>query len=143
MRVLVQKLSGQSKDIGYAHEGDSGLDLYSTQSMELKPLERKLVPTGIKIEMPHGIEAQIRPKSGLAINHGITLLNTPGTIDSSYRGEIKVIAVNLGSENYRIEEGQKIAQMVFAKVEHPELVLVKELGQTTRNEGGFGSTGLK
>ncbi len=143
MRVLVQKLSEKSKDIGYAHEGDSGLDLYSTQSMELKPLERKLVPTGIKIEMPKEIEAQIRPKSGLAINHGITLLNTPGTIDSSYRGEIKVIAINLGSENYKIEEGQKIAQMVFAKVEHPELILVKEIGKTSRNEDGFGSTGLK
>mgnify|MGYP001573189449 FL=1 len=93
--------------------------------------------------MPLGLEAQIRPKSGLAINHGITLLNSPGTIDSSYRGEIKVIAINLGNEKYVIEEGQKIAQMVFAKVEHPELVLSKALGATTRNEGGFGSTGLK
>ncbi|MEK6941789.1 MAG: dUTP diphosphatase [archaeon] len=143
MRVLVQKIDGKARNLEYAHEGDSGIDLFSTKEIELKPLERQLVPTGIRLEMPLGLEAQIRPKSGLAINHGITLLNSPGTIDSSYRGEIKVIAINLGNEKYVIEEGQKIAQMVFAKVEHPELVLSKALGATTRNEGGFGSTGLK
>ena len=143
MRVLVQKIDSKARNLEYAHVGDSGIDLYSTKTIELKPLERQLVPTGIRLEMPLGLEAQIRPKSGLAINHGITLLNSPGTIDSSFRGEIKVIAINFGNEKYVIEEGQKIAQAVFAKVEHPKFVLSKGLGGTTRNEGGFGSTGLK
>ncbi len=143
MKVLVQKMHGAVKDLSYVHDGDSGIDLYSNETVELKPLERKLVGTGIKIQMPKTLEAQIRPKSGLALNNGITLLNTPGTIDSSYRGEIKIIMINFGEQSYKIEAGQKIAQLVFAKVEYPHLEVVEKLDDSTRMDGGFGSTGLK
>lgn len=142
-KVLVQKTSNESKELVYAHEGDSGLDICAVESVKIKPLERKLVSTGLKLQMPKGIEAQIRPKSGLALKHGITLLNSPGTIDSSYRGEIKVIMANLGNEIFEVAAGQKIAQVVFAKVEHPEIEYVKELQKTKRNESGFGSSGLR
>jgi len=126
----------------YSHNGDSGMDLYSVEDIIIHPMERKLIRTGIRIEIPSGYEAQIRPKSGLAINHGITHLNTPGTIDSNYRGEIKIILINLGSEPYKVEKGRKIGQMVFSKVETAVLEETKELNQTSRGDGGFGSTGL-
>jgi len=126
----------------YAHKGDSGVDLYSTEDCVLKPMERRLVGTGIKVAIPYGYEGQIRPKSGLAINHGISQVNSVGTIDSSYRGEIKVPLINLSQEPYEIEKGKKIAQMIFAKVEEAEFEEVEVLEETTRNEGGFGSTGL-
>jgi len=105
-------------------------------------MERKLVSTGLMIEMPHGYEAQIRPKSGLAINHGITHANCVGTIDSCYRGEIKVPMINLSDKPYMIEKGKKIGQMVFAKVEEAIFEEVDELSETSRGENGFGSTGL-
>ena len=127
----------------YAHEDDAGLDLYSIETVELKPLERKLISTGVSIELPEHMEAQVRPKSGLAINHGITLLNTPGTIDPGYRGEIKVIAVNLSDSAYTIKEKEKIAQLVFAEFRKAELIPVEKLNETKRGEKGFGSTGLK
>src|SRR3990167_8186522 len=101
----------------YAHKGDSGVDLYAAEEYTLKPMERKLMPTGLKLEIPYGYEGQVRPKSGLAINHGISHANCVGTIDSSYRGEIKVPIINLGNKSYKIEKGKKIGQMVFAKVE--------------------------
>ncbi len=142
VRVKIQKISASARMPEMAHEGDSGFDLFSSETISLKPGERKLVPTGIKISMPKGLEAQVRPKSGLAIKHGISVLNTPGTIDSGYRGEIKVILVNLGKEEYRVEQGKKIAQIVFARVECPELVESSELDKTKRSDGGFGSTGL-
>ena len=126
----------------YVHKGDSGVDLYAAEDYTLKPMERKLIGTGIKIEIPHGYEAQVRPKSGLAIEHGISHANSIGTIDSGYRGEIKVPLINLGDKAYKIEKGKKIAQMVFAKVEEAVFEEVDELGPTARNEGGFGSTGL-
>lgn len=107
----------------------------------LKPMERVLVPTGIAVEIPPGFEAQIRPRSGLAIRHGITLLNTPGTIDADYRGEIKVILINLGSEDFVVRRGDRIAQMVIAPVIKVELEEVEELSPTKRLTGGFGSTG--
>jgi len=107
----------------------------------LKPMERALIPTGIAIEIPPGYEAQIRPRSGLAIRHGITLLNTPGTIDADYRGEIKVIVINLGSEDFVIKRGDRIAQMVICPVVKVELQEVEELSSTERSDGGFGSTG--
>jgi len=143
MIVKIKKISEDAKMPCYAHEGDSGMDLYSTEDVTLKSLERKAIETGIKIELPSGYEAQVRPKSGLALNHGISVLNTPGTIDSGYRGEIKVIAVNLSSEEYKIEKGKKIAQIVFCKVEKVVLEESTELNETKRNEGGFGSTGLE
>lgn len=107
----------------------------------LKPMERALIPTGVAIEIPPGYEAQIRPRSGLAIRHGITLLNTPGTIDADYRGEIKVIVINLGSEDFVIKREDRIAQMVICPVVKVELQEVEELSSTERSDGGFGSTG--
>ena len=142
VKVKVQKIKDNATIPKYAHEGDAGVDLHSTEDYVLKPGERILVSTGIKIAVPKGYEAQIRPKSGLALKHGITVLNTPGTIDAGYRGEVGVIAVNLGKEDYKIEKGKKIAQMIVNKVEEVEFEEVDELDNTTRNEGGFGSTGL-
>lgn len=139
--IKMQKISGVPTPC-YAHKGDSGVDLYAAEESVLKPMERKLIPTGIKLEIPYGYEGQIRPKSGLAINHGISHANAVGTIDSGYRGEIKVPLINLGDKPYRVEMGKKIGQLVFAKVEEAVFEEVKELGKTTRNENGFGSTGL-
>jgi dUTP pyrophosphatase len=107
----------------------------------LASLERKLIPTGIYLELPSGFEAQIRPRSGLAIKQGLTCLNSPGTIDADYRGEIKVILINLSGEVQQIENGDRIAQMVFQQVEMAELIEVSSIESTTRNEGGFGHTG--
>ena len=140
IKVKIKKLK-DVKTPAYAHKGDAGVDLYSAEDYILKPMERKLVSTGIKIAIPLGYEAQIRPKSGLAVKHGISIVNTPGTIDAQYRGEVCVIAINLGNEDFKIEKNSKIAQMVFKKVEEAELEEVEELDDTTRGEGGFGSTG--
>ena len=141
LKIEITKTS-DAKLPQYANSGDSGVDLYSTEDYNLKPMERQLISTGIKIAIPEGYEAQIRPKSGLAINHGISPINTPGTIDSSYRGEIKVPIINLGQESYIIEKGKKIAQMIFTKVEKAEFVELQELNSTTRGNKGFGSTGI-
>jgi len=141
LNVKIKKIA-EVKTPYYAHKGDSGVDLYSAEEYVLKPMERRLISTGIKIEIPHGYEAQVRPKSGLAVEHGISHANSIGTIDSGYRGEIKVPLINLSDKSYKIEKGKKIAQMVFAKVEEAVFEEADELGSTTRNEGGFGSTGL-
>jgi len=111
------------------------------EPLTIKPLERALVPTGLFIEIPNGYEAQIRPRSGLAIKNGITCLNTPGTIDADYRGEIKIILINLSNEQHAIQPGDRIAQMIIQKVEKAFLVPVIELNETERNAGGFGHTG--
>lgn len=142
MKVVVVKLGKGVKDLEFNHIGDAGADLYANETKVLKPGGRALIGTGIKISFQKGYEAQVRPKSGLAINHGITVLNTPGTIDSTYRGEIKVIVINLGKEKYKIEKGKKIAQLIFTKVEQPEFVIASGLDETARGEGGFGSTGI-
>lgn len=142
LNVKIQKITDDAKLPIYAHEGDAGMDVYSNEDCVLKPGERKLVGTGVRIAVPAGHECQVRPKSGLAVKHGISVVNTPGTIDSGYRGEVKVIMINLGQEDYKVEKGSKIAQLVFNKVESAELEEVKELDETTRNEGGFGSTGI-
>ena len=141
LKIKIKKVS-DVKTPSYAHKGDSGVDLYAAEDYLLKPMERKLIRTGIKIEIPHGYEAQVRPKSGLAVEHGISHANSVGTIDSGYRGEIKVPVINFGDKPYKIEKGKKIGQMVFAKVEEAVFEEVEELNETTRNEGGFGSTGL-
>lgn len=141
LQVKIKKIA-DVKTPFYAHKGDSGMDLYAAEECTLKPMERKLVGTGLKIAVPHGYEAQVRPKSGLAIEHGISHANCIGTIDSSYRGEIKVPMINLSDKPYRIEKGKKIGQMVFAKVEEAVLEEVQEIGETTRSDKGFGSTGL-
>ncbi|MEO6548857.1 MAG: dUTP diphosphatase [Ferruginibacter sp.] len=127
----------------YATEGSAGMDINAdlTRSITLSPLERILVPTGLYIELPEGYEAQLRPRSGLAIKQGITCLNSPGTIDSDYRGEIKIILINLSNEPQEIHPGDRIAQMVFSKVEKAMLVLVQQLNNTQRGEGGFGHSG--
>ena len=129
----------------YATVHSAGLDLRADleQSLILKPLERSLVPTGLFIELPEGYEAQIRPRSGLAIKHGISLVNTPGTIDPDYRGEIKVIVVNLSDTPFTLEPGERIAQMVIARFEHISWNEVESLSETDRGEGGFGHTGVK
>ena len=141
--VKIKKLTSDAILPTYAHDGDAGMDLFSIEEVTLKPMEVKLVRTGIALSIPNGYEVQIRPKSGLALNHGITLLNTPGTIDSGYRGEIKNIMINLSNKDFKIEKGMKIAQMVFNEVERAILEEVEELDQTKRAGNGFGSTGLK
>ena len=129
----------------YATELSAGMDLRAalTESVELKPLERKLIPTGLYIELPAGFEAQIRPRSGLALKKGVTVLNTPGTIDADYRGEIGVILVNLSQEPFVVEPGERICQMVIARYEPVQLEPVTVLSETVRGEGGFGHTGKK
>jgi dUTP pyrophosphatase len=127
----------------YQTSGSAGMDLYASLSAEmvLEPLQRTIVPTGLHIALPQGFEAQIRPRSGLAIKQGITCLNTPGTIDSDYRGEIKVILINLSQEKQVIRNGDRIAQMVIAKYEATDWKQVLVLTESLRGEGGFGSTG--
>lgn len=142
MKVRVKKIHKDAKIPNYAHQGDSGMDLYSVEEATIEPGERKMVGTGLQISLPKGFEAQVRPKSGLAANFGVTVLNTPGTIDSSYRGEIVIIVANLGKESFKVEKGKKIAQMVIARVEEAEIKEVEELDDTARKDGGFGSTGL-
>ncbi len=141
MKVKVKKLNPDARELEYAHKGDSGVDLYAAEEMVIKKGERRLVPTGLSIAMEEGFEAQVRPKSGLALREGITVLNTPGTIDSCYRGEVGVIVINLSEKDFEVKKGKKIAQMVFSKVEKAEIEYAEELDETTRNDGGFGSTG--
>lgn len=144
MTVLkIEKLPHNNILPEYKTEGAAGMDLCAaiSEPMELKPLERKLVPTGLKIELEHGYEAQVRPRSGLSIKHGITLINCVGTIDEDYRGEVCVPIVNISNETYTIQPNERIAQMVIARVEQAKLEVVTELTETTRGEGGFGSTG--
>lgn len=127
----------------YATEGSAGLDLraWMSESIDLQPMERKMIPTGIFLEIPLGYEVQVRPRSGMAIKHGITCLNSPGTVDSDYRGEIKIILINLSSETHTINNGDRIAQMIVAKVEKAFLKTVDQLQPTMRGGGGFGHTG--
>lgn len=129
----------------YESELAAGMDIRTsiTEAVTLKSLERKLFPTGLFIELPAGYEAQIRPRSGMALKRGISVLNTPGTIDADYRGEIGIILVNLSAEEVTIEPGERIAQMVIAKHEQPTLVEVSELSETERGAGGFGHSGVK
>lgn len=129
----------------YATEQSAGMDLKANTDtpLTLEPLQRAMIPTGLFISLPAGFEAQVRPRSGLAAKHGITVLNTPGTIDADYRGEIKVILVNLSSENFTIEPGERIAQMVIARHEQIQWEEVEQLDDTERGAGGFGSTGTK
>ena len=127
----------------YATPGSSGLDLraHLAVSVVLKPMERAMIPTGLFLEIPVGYEVQVRPRSGLALKHGITCLNSPGTVDSDYRGEIKIILINLSQEEHTISSGDRIAQMVICKVEQGELLPSIQLESTRRGEGGFGHTG--
>ncbi|QZK88971.1 dUTP diphosphatase [Flavobacterium sp. CHNK8] len=129
----------------YETIASAGMDLRAniTDAITLKPLERTIVKTGLFIELPIGYEAQVRPRSGLAAKNGVTVLNAPGTVDADYRGEIGVILVNLSNEDFIIQNGERIAQLVIAKHERAEWTVVQELSETSRGEGGFGSTGVK
>ena len=129
----------------YETIASAGMDLRAniTEDITLKPLARTIVKTGLFIELPIGFEAQVRPRSGLAAKKGVTVLNAPGTIDADYRGEIGVILVNISNEDFVIENGERIAQLVIAKHERAEWISVEELSETSRGEGGFGSTGVK
>ncbi len=140
--IKIKKLTPEAHTPQYAHFGDSGADLFATETVVLKPLERAAVGTGLSAEIPQGFELQVRPKSGLALKSGLTVLNTPGTVDFGYRGEIKVILINLSNEDYTVEKDQKIAQLVACPVAYAEFPEVDELSDTSRGEGGFGSTGL-
>ena len=129
----------------YATSQSAGMDLRANidEQIVLKPFERRLIPTGLHIALPVGFEAQIRPRSGLALKHGITVLNSPGTVDADYRGEVMVLLVNLSQEEFIINDGERIAQMVIAKHEQGILELVEELDETERGAGGYGHTGVK
>lgn len=148
MNIQVKIIKHESsKDLPlpkYATKDSSGMDLYANvqEPVVLARGERKLIPTGISMALPHGYEAQVRPRSGLAIKHGLTVLNTPGTIDADYRGEVMVILINLSNQDFIIERGMRIAQMVIASVTQPQMVEVDSLNETERGAGGFGSTGI-
>lgn len=144
MRVYIKRLHSFDLPLPrYMTAGAAGVDLYAAveQDLAITPGQRVLVPTGIAIALPENYEAQIRPRSGLALKYGLTLLNTPGTIDWDYRGEIKVIVINLGDKEYILHRGERIAQMIFNRVEKAELVEVEQLDDTNRGSGGFGHTG--
>ncbi|MEQ9092052.1 MAG: dUTP diphosphatase [Balneola sp.] len=145
--ILFKKLL-HAKDLPlpeYESKSAAGMDIRAAlqTSLTLKPGERTLIPTGLQMSIPHGFEAQIRPRSGLAIRNGITMLNSPGTIDADYRGEVKVIAINHGNEDFTVEHGDRIAQMVITPVTQFPVKEVNDLSSTDRGEGGFGSTGVK
>ncbi len=129
----------------YATPLSAGMDLRANLDapVTLRPLERKLIPTGLRIALPEGYEAQVRPRSGLALKKGITVLNTPGTVDADYRGEVGVILINLSQEDFVVEDGERIAQMIIARHEQAELVEVSVLSETERGAGGFGHSGVK
>ena len=144
MKVEIQLLTKRARMPEKMSIHASGYDLFAALSEEviILPQSVNLISTGIAIALPTGFEAQIRPRSGLAFKHGIGILNSPGTIDSDYRGEVKVILYNFGNKEFRIENGMRIAQMVIAKYESPEFISVVELGETKRGKGGFGHTGV-
>ena len=142
MLLRVKRLSEDAVIPHYAHPGDAGLDLFSIEHCELAPGASALVKTGISIELPQDTEAQVRPRSGMALKHAVTVLNTPGTIDEGYRGEVGVILINHGRDAFVVEKGMKIAQMIIKPVITVDIEEVDELSDTHRGEGGFGSTGF-
>jgi len=141
IEIKFQKLHPDAQVPTYAHIGDAGADVYSVAEVTLQPSDRAAIPTGLAVDIPLGYEIQVRPKSGLALKHGITVLNSPGTVDAGYRGEIQVIVINLGEEAYTFAKGQKIAQLVLKPVIQAQYI-EGELGTSDRGVGGFGSTGL-
>ena len=144
-KILIKRLFKNVQIPKYETEGSSGLDLAAKldQDVNINPGEVEIIPTGLAVSIPKGFEIQIRPRSGLAAKNKISVLNTPGTIDSDYRGELKVILINLGQEKFKVENGLRIAQMVLCPIIHAKLEEVDELKDTERGEGGFGSTGTK
>ena len=142
MKLKIRLLTPEAQVPRYAHPDDSGMDLTSTEDMSIAPGARALVPTGLAIELPPGTEAQLRPRSGLALRHGITVLNSPATIDEGYRGEIKIILANFGDTEFQITKGMRVAQMVICPVLRPEITVVDSFTETCRSTSGFGSTGI-
>ena len=140
--IKFKKLDSSALLRAYAHKEDAGMDIFSNEEITLNPKEWALVKTGFCMELPSGYEAQVRSKSGLSLKSGIIVLNSPGTIDENYRGEVGVIVFNVSTNPYKIEKHQKIAQMVINKVEHLDVIEVEEISNTSRGLGGFGSTGL-
>ena len=142
MTVKFRKIDPAAILPSYAHPGDAGMDVRSVEELVVEPGGRKLVRTGLMMMLPPGYEAQVRPRSGLALKNGVTVLNTPGTIDEGYRGEVGVILANFGAEPFRVEKGAKIAQIVIAPCTRAEIVETAEVDETARGAGGFGSTGV-
>ncbi len=140
--VKIKKLDENIRTPNYQTNGSAGFDLHANEEKTLLPKSWALIKTGIKIELPQGYELQIRPRSGLALKHGITVLNAPGTIDSDYRGEIGIILFNASEKVFEIKKGDRIAQGIVNKIEVPEIIVVEELSKTSRSENGFGSTGI-
>ena len=136
---------GRQELPAYATSQSAGMDLRANidAPVTLRPMERRLIGTGLYIELPEGYEAQVRPRSGLALRHGVTVLNSPGTIDADYRGEIMVLLVNLSAEDFTVNDGERIAQMVIARHERAQLAMADSLGETERGNGGYGHTGIK
>tara|TARA_B100002003_G_C13930695_1_gene452125 strand:- start:190 stop:627 length:438 start_codon:yes stop_codon:yes gene_type:complete len=144
IKILVKKISQSAELPNYKTKGSSGMDLFAciNDEVTINPGEKKLISTGISVAIPNNHEIQIRPRSGLAINNAISVLNTPGTIDSDYRGEIKVVLINHGKVTFKIKKNDRIAQMILSPISKAELKEVDELPETQRGEGGFGSTGI-
>ena len=142
MKLSIRRIDPAAQMPTYAHPDDAGMDVRSIEELTLEPGARALVHTGLVFQLPPDAEAQVRPRSGLALKHGVTVLNSPGTIDAGYRGEVGVILVNLGQQPFRIEKGMKIAQVVVSRVEQADIVDVQETDETDRGSGGFGSTGV-
>ncbi len=142
MTLAFRRIRPQAVLPAYAHPGDAGMDVCSAEAVRIPPGGRALVPTGLAVRLPMGYEAQVRPRSGLALKKGVTVLNAPGTIDAGYRGEIGVVLANLGEMDFDVKAGDRIAQLVVAPVTRPEIVETSELDETERGAGGFGSTGV-
>ena len=143
MTVSFRRIHPDAVLPAYAHEGDAGMDVRSVEDLVIPPGARALVHTGLVMQLPPSTEAQVRPRSGLALKHGVTVLNTPGTIDEGYRGEVGVILANFGSADVAVKKGDRVAQLVIAPVTRPNVVEVDEVASTDRGGGGFGSTGVQ
>lgn len=141
MQLKIKRLNPHAQLPHYAHPGDAGLDLFSIEAKTLNPGEAKLIRTGIALELPLGMEAQVRPRSGLALKHSITVLNSPGTVDAGYRGEVGVVLINHGRDVFQVTPGMKIAQMVINQIIQAEVIEVTDLSDSARGDGGYGSTG--
>ena len=141
MEERIKRLDKELPLPNYKHFGDAGMDICSSETYALQPGEHRLFKTGVHMAIPEGYEVQVRPRSGLAYKHGISIVNAPGTIDHGYRGEFGVILINLGKEPYEVKRGERVAQLVFNKFESVNLIEVDDLDETERGEGGFGSTG--
>lgn len=142
MQLKIKKLSPTAQLPSYAHPGDAGLDLFALDAQAIAPGEAQLIRTGIALELPPGMEAQVRPRSGLALKHSITVLNSPGTVDAGYRGEVGVVLINHGHKTFQVTTGMKIAQMVINAVVQAQVVEVESLSDSARGAGGYGSTGF-